>query len=58
MFTPSKGKVLNVHPQVVCEGDIKRLLDATFHNILMNLMFKMILLNLINFTKHNIDKVM
>jgi hypothetical protein len=37
-------------------GDIKTLLGVTSHYMLMNLMFKMSLLNLTISIKHNIDK--
>jgi hypothetical protein len=43
-----KGKI-KYPSQVIYEGDIKRLLNATSHLILMNLMFRMNLLSLTNF---------
>jgi hypothetical protein len=52
MFTYSQERVVKrgkliCPPQVMCEGD-KRLLNAISHQILMNLMFRMNLLNLDN----------
>jgi hypothetical protein len=43
--------------QVLCGGDIKRLSNATSHKVLMNLMFKLNLLNLTNFINMTLKKI-
>jgi len=64
MFTHSKERMVkkgakqNVHPQVMCGVDIKRLLNVIFYLILMNLMFKMSLVSSTNFINITLIKMM